>query len=75
MGCQKLNFILPDPQGRALGAACAQNNESLEVCFNKNPHNNPAEIQTGWIDMFEYMKKENIKPFPVDPATQASSAH
>ncbi len=74
-GCKELSYVIPDEEGKALGAACAQKNISLESCYQKYPEKNPAYVYAGWIDMLEYMKKHNLTAIKPEELEDQSIQH
>ena len=53
-----------EAEGRAIGSACRQAVRSIEDCYGQNPRAHKAAVFTGWREMDEYMRQNNIAGMP-----------
>ncbi|VCU71347.1 hypothetical protein PIGHUM_03428 [Pigmentiphaga humi] len=62
LGLQPLSQIEAkrDADARAIGGACRQAGRALEDCYTFNPHMSKAAIFTGWREMNDYMRQNNL---------------
>jgi len=59
-------------EGKAIGSACRQSMRALEDCYAMNPKASKAAIFSGWKEMDQYMRDNNIPA--IAPAAAASAA-
>jgi hypothetical protein len=79
-GCE-IPGLGPDPriaqreeEAKAIGGACRHAQRGLEVCYDLNPKASKAAIFTGWKEMDQYMRDNNISGIPAnDPKPEAES--
>lgn len=69
-GCE-IPGLGPDPsiaqkeeEAKAIGGACRHGQRGIEVCYALNPNASKASIFTGWKDMDQYMRDNNIEGIP-----------
>lgn len=64
-------------QAKAIGAACRHSARALEDCFLMHPKVSKAGIFSGWKEMDQYMRDNNIQPvkaeIPVEAPDQAEN--
>jgi len=60
-------------EGKAIGSACRQSMRALEDCYSQNPKASKAAIFSGWKEMDQYMRDNNIQGIPPATASAASS--
>ena len=70
-GCDQLGIESPaavaaqrEAEGKAIGAACRHAARSVEVCFDMNKRADKSAMFTGWREMNDYMRENNIEPMP-----------
>jgi hypothetical protein len=64
----------PDPriaqreeEAKAVGGACRHAMRGLEDCYAQNPKSSKAAVFTGWKEMDQYMRENNIQGVPPAP--------
>lgn len=55
-----------EAEGKAIGSACRHAVRSIESCFESNPRAGKAAVFTGWREMDEYMRENNIVGMPAE---------
>jgi hypothetical protein len=72
--CDQLGIETPgvvaakkEAEGRAIGSACRHAVRSIEDCYASNPRASKAAIFTGWREMDEYMRENDIAGMPASP--------
>lgn len=80
-GCDMLGIETPgklaekkEAEGRAIGSACRHAVRSIEDCYAANPKASKAAIFTGWREMDEYMRENEIQGMPARPEPLPLSA-
>ncbi|MCE2914095.1 MAG: hypothetical protein LW768_00905 [Rubrivivax sp.] len=65
-----------DADGKAIGGACRHAARSIEQCFEQNKRADRAAVFTGWREMNDYMRENNIQPIPpaAEPPAVADAA-
>ncbi len=73
-GCDALGVETPgkvaerkEAEGRAIGSACRHAVRSIEDCYATNPKASKAAIFSGWREMDEYMRENEIPGQPASP--------
>ena len=80
-GCDMLGIESPekvaaarDADGRAIGGACRHAGRAIEDCYALNRRADRAAIFSGWRDMNDYMRENNLEPvLPVMSAQAPAS--
>jgi len=69
--CDQLGIETPgivaakkEAEGRAIGSACRHAVRSIEDCYLTNPRASKAAIFSGWREMDEYMRENDIAGMP-----------
>jgi hypothetical protein len=77
--CDQLGIETPgvvaakkEAEGRAIGSACRHAVRSIEDCYASNPRASKAAIFTGWREMDEYMRENDIAGMPASPVPLVS---
>ncbi len=63
-----------EAEGKAIGAGCRHAARSIEQCFAHNRRADKAAIFTGWREMEDYMRENNIAPVPAVEDTTVAAA-
>ncbi len=53
-----------EAEGRAIGSACRHAVRSIEDCYAQNPRALKAAVFSGWREMDEYMRENNVVGMP-----------
>jgi hypothetical protein len=53
-----------DAEGKAVGGACRQAARSIEECYEHNKRADKAAVFTGWREMNDYMRENNLQAQP-----------
>lgn len=78
-GCEQLGIESPAKQaaakeadGKAIGSACRHAGRAIEDCYTMNPRANKAAMFTGWKEMNDYMRENNIAEVKPELAAEKS---
>lgn len=63
-----------DAEGKAIGAGCRHAARSIEDCYANNKRADKAAIFTGWRDMNDYMRENNLAAMPAAPEVEVAEA-
>lgn len=63
-----------EADGKAIGGACRHALRSVEDCYKQNPKAGKAAVFTGWKDMDQYMRENNIAGIPPSPEPKPAEA-
>jgi hypothetical protein len=61
-----------DAEAHAIGSACRHAVRSIESCFQSNPKAAKAAMFTGWKEMDQYMRENEILGMPSSTGSTAS---
>jgi len=68
-GCDQLGIATPastaakkDAEAKAIGAACRHAGRAIEDCYTLNKKADKAAVYTGWREMNDYMRENQIEP-------------
>ena len=61
-----------DAEAHAIGSACRHAVRSIETCFQSNPKATKAAMFTGWKEMDQYMRENEILGMPSQTGSTAS---
>lgn len=61
-----------DAEAHAIGSGCRHAVRSIESCFQSNPKATKAAMFTGWKEMDEYMRENEILGMPSETGPAAS---
>lgn len=81
VGCDMLGIESPeklaaarDAEGRAIGGGCRHAGRAIEDCYTLNRRADKAAMFTGWRDMNDYMRENNLEPVIPVISAQAPAA-
>jgi hypothetical protein len=63
-----------EAEGKAIGGACRHAARSIEQCYALNKRAEKSAVFTGWREMNDYMRENNIAAVPPPPETKAAEA-
>jgi hypothetical protein len=81
-GCEQLGIESPggtagrrEAEGKAIGGACRHAGRAIEDCYTLNRKADKAAVFSGWREMNDYMRENNIQAVaPVLPPPGAASS-
>lgn len=62
-----------EAEGRAIGSGCRHAVRSIESCFQTNPRAGKAAVFSGWREMDQYMRDNNVVGMPSDNGAPAAA--